>query len=75
MYDMKHILNTIKQGLFVVTLAATLAVTSCQQPEPTFGKDIEIFQIVDGQQVALEEIDATLGGARYEFVLHSNIGE
>lgn len=75
MYDMKHILNIIKQGLFVVTLVATLAVTSCQQPEPTFGKDIEIFQIVDGQQVTLEEIDATLGGARYEFVLHSNIGE
>lgn len=75
MYDMKHILYNIERGLAVITLVLALAASSCQQTEPTFGKDVEIFQIVDGQQVALEEIDATLGGARYEFVLHSNIGE
>ena len=75
MYDMKHILYNIERGLAVITLVLALAASSCQQPEPTVGSDVEIFQIVDGEQVALGEIDAALGGQKYEFVLFSNIGE
>ena len=76
MYNMKYILNKIERGFAILTLAVALAASSCQQqPEPTIGSDVEIFQIVDGEQVPLSEIDTTLGGEKYEFVLYSNIGE
>lgn len=75
MYDMKHILYNIERGVAALTLVLALAASSCQQPEPTVGSDVEIFQIVDGEQVALGEIDAALGGQKYEFVLYSNVGE
>ena len=75
MYDMKHILYSIKRGVAALTLVLALAASSCQQPEPTVGSDVEIFQIVEGEQVALGEIDAALGGQKYEFVLYSNVGE
>ena len=58
-----------------MTLIAALTVVSCQQKEVTYGSDVEILQIVDGQQVALSEINASLGGEKYEFILYSNIGE
>jgi hypothetical protein len=72
---MKNILYIIQRGLALLTLIAALTVVSCQQKEVTYGSDVEILQIVDGQQVALSEINASLGGEKYEFILYSNIGE
>ena len=73
---MRHILYYIEKSLSLLTISAVLLFAACQQPEEgATGTDIKVYQVVDGQEVALEEIDSSLSGQLYDFVIYSNIGE
>lgn len=54
-----------------------LLFVACQLPEEnTVGTDIQLYQVVEGQEVELQpEFDSNLKGEMYDFVIYSNIGE
>ena len=73
---MKNILfNITNRGLCLLALCAALLLGSCQQSEATDGTDIRLYQLVEGVETDLTEIESALGGQLFEFVLYSNIGE
>ena len=74
---MKHILKyyiSLTLGI-VAHLALIVAFSSCEQQTETIGNSIQLYQVVDGEQVAVEEYDSSILGAMYEFLLYSDIGE
>ena len=72
---MRHILYYIERSLCLLTVLVALLMGACQQPEESVGTDIKIYQVVNGEEVELQELDSNLGGQMYDFILYSNIGE
>ena len=59
-----------------MAVSVVLLFVACQQPEEsTIGTNIQLYQVVDGQEVAIQEYDSKLEGEMYDFVIYSNIGE